>query len=117
MDDNAVVYQRKEKVTVIAYDGRDYLVEDTETGTHYMIDQHYFRRHYESTADRLPIHQEVWDKLDKQARELYQLKQANTKLRDELKGERKKFESYRKGKPKNNHYRNGQKRGSHGRNG
>lgn len=38
-----------------------------------------------------PIHTEVWEKLDQLAREVYQLKRANTKLRGQLGYERRKY--------------------------
>jgi hypothetical protein len=117
MESGAVVYQRKEKVTVVSFDGKDYMVRDNDTGRHYMIDAHYFRSHYEAEASGLPVHTEVWDKLDALAFELYQVKRANTKLRKANKEKRKHKEKKRKEQPEAKHYRNGQKRGRHGRNG
>lgn len=120
MVDVGVVYQRKERVIIVAYDGKDYLVKDEETGKHYSIDSLYFRSHYESKAEALPdipVHQELWDKLHQQATELFQMKCANTALKKDLKGERKKFESLRKTVKPKQHVRKGQKRGSYGRHG
>lgn len=58
------------------------------------------------------VHTEVWEKLDQQARELFQLKKANTKLRAELGYERRKNAKLLKElRPEKQHYRNGQKRG------
>lgn len=59
-----------------------------------------------------PIHTTVWEKLDKLAEENYQLKRANTKLRKQLKYERRKNEKLRAEKPKKQHYRNKRKHGN-----
>lgn len=39
-------------------------------------------------GDFEPIHAEVWEKMDKQAKELYQLKRANINLRNRLRRSR-----------------------------
>lgn len=122
MESVAVVYQRKERVTILADDGKDYLVRDEETGKTYYVDHIYFRRHYEATPGMEmdePIHTEVWAKLHQQAEDLHKLKRANTNLRNELKTVRRANDKLRKeaGLKQKDYYRNGQKRGSHGRHG
>ncbi len=59
-----------------------------------------------------PIHQQVWDKLDGMAREIHQLKRANTALKKKLRRERRQNEKLRKEvRPEKQHYRNKQKHG------
>lgn len=112
------VYVVKERVKIVEDVGADYLIEDLDTGNQYLVDKHYFHRKYVTEEELLPIHQEVWDKLDSQARQLHQLKRANSRLKESERELRKDNESLRKkyGLPKQ-HYRNGRKRGKHGRNG
>lgn len=112
-----VTYQRKEKITVISYDGKDYLVKDEDTEKHYLIDATYFRRHYEAIENTLPVHTELWDKLQQQAETLHKLKRANSRLKSELRSERRVSEKLRKERSKKEPLRKGQKRGKHGRNG
>lgn len=118
--DTAVVYRRKEQVTIMGDRGLDYLVRDEE-GKEYLVDKSYFRRHYETTPTlpEIPPNTELWNTLHHQAEDLHKVKRANTNLRNELKQERKENDKLRKqlGMKRKPHYRNGQKRGSHGRNG
>lgn len=107
----------KERVKIVREHNQDYLIEDVETGKQYLIDQSYFRRRYTPEAEHLPIHTEVWEKLEKQAQELHQLKRANSRLRGELRSTRKAKAKLQKEKPEVQHYHNGQKRGRHGRHG
>jgi len=51
-----------------------------------------------------PIHQQVWEKLDKLSYENYQLKRRITRLEGRLRDERRKNEKLRKGERQ--HYRN-----------
>lgn len=57
-----------------------------------------------------PVHTELWEKLDKQAKELYQLKRANINLRNRLRRSRQECgklrEELEEKKPKKQHYRN-----------
>lgn len=46
--------------------------------------------------DYEPIHQEVWNKLDSLATEVFQLKRANSKLKNEIRRIRKERDKYRK---------------------
>ena len=56
-----------------------------------------------------PIHQQVWEKLNKLSHENYQLKRALTKVRKQLRYERKKNAELIKHKSKKQHYRNKRK--------
>jgi predicted nuclease with TOPRIM domain len=66
-----------------------------------------------------PIHTEVWEKLDEQARTLFeekernkQLRRANSKMKNELRSLRKENAKLRDAaQPERQHYRNGRKRG------
>lgn len=111
MDTKAVVYVVKERVKIVREVRMDYLVEDLDTGKQYLIDQSYFRRKYVAEAEHLPIHTEVWEKLENQAYQLHQLKRANNRLRAELRSARRAHAKLQKEKPEVQHYRNGQKRG------
>lgn len=114
--ETAEVYFMKERVKVIREHGADYLVEDVDSGKQYLIDKSYFHRKYATEGELLPIHQEVWDKMDVQARQLHQLKRANSRLKDETRALAKENAELRKtyGLPKK-HYRNGRKRSRFGR--
>jgi hypothetical protein len=105
-----------EKVKIVKENGADFLIEDLETGKQYLIDKTYFGRRY-TPENPLPIHTELWEKLEAQAEELYKVKRNNIKLRKELKRERRKRGKEQKEKPEVQHLRKGQKRGRHGRNG
>lgn len=107
----AEVYYTKERVRIIKEHGLDYLVEDLETGKQYLIDQHYFKRKYATESELIPVHTELWDKLQSQANQLHQLKRANSRLKTEVRDLRRAAEEERKAKKERQHYRNGQKRG------
>lgn len=106
-----VIYVTKERVRIILEHGLDYLVEDLDTGKRYLIDQSYLRRKYSVEGEVIPIHTEVWNKLENQALQLHQLKRANSRLKNEVRELRRQAEEARKGKTERHHYRNGQKRG------
>lgn len=113
----AEVYYTRERVRIVKEVRLDYLVEDEETGKQYLIDKDYFGRKYIQESELVPIHDEVWQKLKEQAEQLHQLRRANSRLKNEVRGLRRAAEEERKKKPKKQHIRKGQKRGAHGRNG
>lgn len=117
MEEAEAYYIKTERVRIMEEQEYGYLIEYVESGRIYAIDKEYFHSKFRSEADQLPVHQELWDKMHQQALELHQLKCANTNMRKELRGERKKFESLRKKTEPKQHIRKGQKRGSYGRNG
>ena len=104
------VYRAKQRLRILGEQGLDYIVED-EQGRTYMYDREKFHRDYASEDDNLPVHTDVWEKLDQQARDLHHVKRANSRLKDEVRGLRKQLEQQRKERGERQHYRNGQKRG------
>lgn len=68
-------------------------------------------------SDSLPIHTEVWAKLDAQNKEMHQLKRANSRLKSEVRALRKERAKLIEEQMERHHYRNGRKRGRYGRNG
>lgn len=111
------VYRMKERVKIVKEVRDDYLIEDVDTGKQYLADKAWFHNKYMSDKELIPIHQEVWDKLQNLSLQLHQLKRANSRLKDEVRKKDREAEAERKKKKKKQHIRKGQKRGAHGRNG
>lgn len=109
--DDRVIYTFNERVVIVRELEQDYLIEDLNTHKQYLVDKVYFRRRYIAETELIPMHQEVWNKLDQQARELHQLKKANSRLRGELRSLRKQYAKLKKDKKETQHYKNG-KRGT-----
>lgn len=105
------VYQNRERVRIIKEHGLDYLIEDVDTGKQYLVDRTYFHKRYDAEGERIPIHTELWERMQELANDNYQLKRTLKNKDRELKGERKKLEALRKKIKPEQHYRNGQKRG------
>lgn len=106
-----VIYQNNERVKIIKEHGLDYLIEDVSTGKQYLIDKTYFAKRYTSEEERLPVHTDVWERIQVLSADNYSLRRAIIKLRGTLKGERKKLAAALDKKKERQHYRNGQKRG------
>lgn len=105
------IYYRKERVRIIKEVRSDYLIENVDTGTHYLIDKIVFARNYASEGELIPVHTEVWQKLDNQGLQLFQLRRANTNLRKKLRRSERRVTELLGEQKKKQHYRNGQKRG------
>lgn len=117
MTEATEVYVNNERVKIIREVRADYLIEDVATGKQYLIDKSYFHKRYLSEREYLPIHTEVWQKLENQAMQLHQLRRANSRLKNKLRKLRKQTEEKRAQSPESAHYRNGRKRGRFGHNG
>jgi hypothetical protein len=105
------VYQNNERVIIVKEHGLDYLIEDTETGKQYLVDKTYFHKRYASEEERLPVHTELWERMQALSAENYQLKRTLKHRDKDLKSEKKRTEALRKKLKPEQHYRNGQKRG------
>lgn len=118
-----VIYQRKERVSIIEHSENNYLVIDVTTGQEYMVDADYFRSHYEHVPEVIeldePIHAEVWKKLEEMGLRIQQLKNRVNTVTNDMRAERTQNNELRKqlGMKRKAPYRNGRKRGSRGRNG
>ena len=106
-----VVYQNRERVKIVREVGLDYLIEDIDTGKQYLIDKAYFEKKYISEEERLPVHTDLWERIQLLSSDNYGLRRTVIKLRKDLTGERKKNDNLRKKLKPTQHYRNGQKRG------
>lgn len=111
------VYVMRERVQIVKEVRADYLIEDVTTGRQYLVDKTYFHRHYITENDLIPVHTEIWEKLQNQALQIHQLKRANTKIRNELRKTRRILADMENTQKEKKHYRNGRKRGKYGRNG
>jgi hypothetical protein len=105
------VYVMRERVKVVKEVRDDFLIEDIDSGQQFLIDKEVFRRKYIQESELVPVHQEVWDRMENQALQLYQMKRANTDMRNQLKSARQELDKLRGKRKEKQHYRNGQKRG------